>query len=91
MFALISVCGCAWKLSLHQDSHRHRRPAAKDPDGIKKDFVPKSDKVLHATKVIDANSGTVLRFQAPEKPGVYPFVCTFPGHWVIMNGKMIVK
>ncbi|MGB8166721.1 MAG: PVC-type heme-binding CxxCH protein [Chthoniobacteraceae bacterium] len=64
---------------------------AKDPDGIKKDFLPKSDKILHATKLINANSGTVLRFRAPEQPGVYPFVCTFPGHWIIMNGKMTVQ
>ncbi len=64
---------------------------AKDPDGIKKDFIPKSDKILHATKLVDPNSGVVLRFKAPAQPGIYPFVCTFPGHWVIMNGKMIVK
>lgn len=64
---------------------------AKDPNGIKKDFIPQSDKILHATKLIDPNAGTVLRFKAPDQPGVYPFVCTFPGHWVIMNGKMVVK
>ncbi len=64
---------------------------AKDPDGIKKDFIPKSDKLLHATKLIDPNAGAVLRFQAPDQPGVYPYVCTFPGHWVIMNGKMTVE
>ncbi len=32
----------------------------------------------------------VLRFKAPSKPGIYPYVCTFPGHWVIMNGIMVV-
>lgn len=64
---------------------------AKDPDGIKKDFIPKSDKILHATKLVDPNAGAVLRFKAPNQPGIYPFVCTFPGHWVIMNGKMVVK
>jgi azurin/glucose/arabinose dehydrogenase len=64
---------------------------AKDPDGIKKDFVPKSDKVLHATKLIDPQATTVLRFRAPTQPGSYPYVCTFPGHWLIMNGVMEVK
>jgi uncharacterized cupredoxin-like copper-binding protein len=64
---------------------------AKDPNGIKKSFIPESDKILHATKLIDPNTGTVLRFKAPAQPGVYPFVCTFPGHWVIMNGKMVVQ
>ncbi len=64
---------------------------AKDPDGIKKDFVPKSDKVLHATKLIDPQATAILRFNAPREAGEYPYVCTFPGHWVIMNGVMQVK
>jgi len=32
----------------------------------------------------------VLRFRAPTQTGIYPYVCTFPGHWVVMNGEMIV-
>ena len=28
---------------------------------------------------------------APSAPGRYPYLCTFPGHWVIMNGVMIVE
>jgi azurin len=64
---------------------------AKDPDGIKKDFVPASEKVLHATKLIDPQATTILRFTAPLEPGDYPYVCTFPGHWVIMNGVMEVR
>ena len=32
----------------------------------------------------------VLRFNAPSDPGIYPYVCTFPGHWVVMNGDMVV-
>ncbi|MEM9480545.1 MAG: PVC-type heme-binding CxxCH protein [Verrucomicrobiota bacterium] len=64
---------------------------AKDPDGFKKHFVPDSNKVLHATKLLPPNTAEVLRFNAPEKPGTYPYLCTFPGHWVIMKGEMIVK
>jgi plastocyanin len=64
---------------------------AKDPDGIKKDFVPSSEKVLHATKLINQHETTTLRFAAPTEPGEYPYVCTFPGHWVIMNGVMEVR
>jgi putative heme-binding domain-containing protein len=32
----------------------------------------------------------VLRFTAPSEPGIYPYVCTFPGHWIVMNGQMVV-
>ncbi|MSU47761.1 MAG: hypothetical protein EXS37_01465 [Opitutus sp.] len=64
---------------------------AKDPEGIKKDFVPKSNKILQATKLIDPQGSVILRFKAPMQAGSYPYVCTFPGHWVIMNGVMEVK
>ncbi len=63
---------------------------AKDPAGITKHFIPESDKILHHTKLLSQDTGEVLRFKAPEQPGVYPYLCTFPGHWVIMNGKMTV-
>ncbi|MBI4622110.1 MAG: hypothetical protein HY736_02675 [Verrucomicrobia bacterium] len=63
---------------------------AKDPDGAKKDFIPTSDKVLFHTKLIDPGQIDVLRFRAPKEPGDYPYICTFPGHWVIMRGMMHV-
>ncbi len=28
--------------------------------------------------------------KAPTEPGVYPYICTFPGHRVVMNGVMVV-
>lgn len=64
---------------------------AKDPDGIKKDFIPVTDKILHHTKLLNPNTTETLRFTAPTKPGDYPYVCTFPGHWVIMRGVMRVR
>jgi plastocyanin len=64
---------------------------AKDPEGINQHFVPRSSKVLHATKLVDPQATAILRFKAPMEPGEYPYVCTFPGHWVIMNGVMDVK
>ena len=30
-----------------------------------------------------------LHFRAPSVPGRYPYLCTFPGHWMIMNGELI--
>jgi azurin len=54
-------------------------------------YVPKSKKVLHATRMVAPLSATALRFTAPEEPGDYPYICTFPGHWIIMKGVMVVK
>lgn len=64
---------------------------AKDPGGLSKGFIPESEKILHHTKLLDQGTSETLRFAAPETPGVYPYLCTFPGHWILMKGEMIVK
>ena len=64
---------------------------AKDPKGLSKGFIPESDKILHHTKLLDPDTAEVLRFIAPTEPGTYPYLCTFPGHWIIMKGEMIVR
>ena len=64
---------------------------AKDPEGLKKDFIPPTDKILWHTKLLNPNTAETLRFEAPKAPGDYPYLCTFPGHWVIMRGVMHVK
>ncbi|MDN5202348.1 ThuA domain-containing protein [Fulvivirgaceae bacterium BMA10] len=63
---------------------------AADKDGAEKNYIPDLPEVLHATTLVDPDSEVVLRFIAPNKVGDYPFVCTFPGHWSVMNGIMRV-
>ncbi|MEO6567465.1 MAG: plastocyanin/azurin family copper-binding protein [Opitutaceae bacterium] len=55
-----------------------------------RDFVPPSTNVLWATKVVASGQSFTLKFTAPNSVGEYPYVCTFPGHGLIMFGKMIV-
>ena len=55
-----------------------------------KQYVPHSDKVLHATHMVDVGRQERLTFTAPEQPGEYPYVCTFPRHWMRMYGVMVV-
>jgi len=64
---------------------------AKDPKGLAKGFLPDSGKILHHTRLLNPDTTEILRFLAPETPGVYPYLCTFPGHWIIMKGEMIVE
>ncbi len=64
---------------------------AADKDGAAKHFVPDSPKVLFATSLLEPDTSETLRFIAPKIPGEYPYVCTFPGHWVIMRGVMTVE
>lgn len=55
-----------------------------------KPYVPKSDKVLFATGMVQSRQQEQLTFSAPSEPGEYPFVCTFPRHWMRMYGVMVV-
>jgi azurin len=63
---------------------------AMDPDGAEKNYVPEMPEVLYATAIINPEEKVVLKFNAPTAPGDYPFICTFPGHWRIMQGVMKV-
>ncbi|MEK0446114.1 MAG: hypothetical protein RLZZ399_1435 [Verrucomicrobiota bacterium] len=64
---------------------------ATQPDGLTKGYVPESKQVLFATPLVEPNGKTELKFDAPREPGRYPYLCTFPGHWRIMKGELIVE
>lgn len=49
-------------------------------------FVPALPEVLASSPLLDAEKSTVVRFRLPDAPGIYPYVCTFPGHAVVMYG-----
>lgn len=55
-----------------------------------KQYVPDSEKVLYATNMVQPEKQERLTFTAPEQPGEYPYVCTFPRHWMRMYGVMVV-
>lgn len=60
------------------------------PDAQGRLYVPDVPQVLHATKLVEPGQQARLSFTAPEEPGEYPFVCTFPGHWRRMTGTLAV-
>ena len=53
-------------------------------------YVPQMREVLHWIPVVDPRSRAELVFTAPDQPGDYVYVCTYPGHWTTMNGIMKV-
>ena len=53
------------------------------PDSVKSD-------VLAYTRLLGPNETETITFTAPEA-GEYEYVCTFPGHFAMMRGKMKVN
>jgi putative membrane-bound dehydrogenase-like protein len=54
-------------------------------------FVPQSPDILWHSKLVDHGKEEVIEFTAPASPGDYPYICSFPGHHLIMRGTMKVK
>jgi uncharacterized cupredoxin-like copper-binding protein len=64
---------------------------ARQQDAAKRGYVPKSNKILQASGLLDPGTTEELNFTAPGEPGRYPFICTFPGHWRVMQGVLVVE
>ena len=62
-----------------------------DPEAWVRHYIPSTKDVLAYTDVVDPGARFTIQFHAPKEPGVYPFVCTFPGHSLAMNGVMVVE
>ncbi len=58
------------------------------------DYVPAAAKadILASTKLAGPGESVEVTFKAPTKPGSYPYLCTFPGHYAAgMRGDIVVK
>ena len=60
--------------------------------GSAPDYFPadRADQTIAHTELIGGGESVTIEFIAPE-PGTYAYVCTYPGHFAIMNGTMVVK
>lgn len=61
---------------------------------VKTDYVPAAykDRILASTKLLGPRESDTVYFKAPDKPGRYVFLCTFPGHFQVgMKGELIVE
>jgi azurin len=63
-----------------------------DPQGMAKHYIPEAAKpdILANTKLVQPNQTETIEFTAPAEAGDYPYMCTFPGHWLLMRGVMHV-
>jgi len=84
------IMGHNWVLTTTANLEALATAAGKLPAGS--DHVPKGDaRVLAASKLIGGGQSTTLTFStsALRKGGDYTFFCSVPGHWSMMQGKLL--
>ena len=59
--------------------------------GLKKNFVPEIPELLASTPQVAQGMKYTLYFSVPKEPGNYHFICTYPGHGLIMQGIFAVQ
>lgn len=62
--------------------------------GMDNHYVPAGDaRVIAATAIIGGGEETSVTFDASalEPGGDYTYFCSFPGHYVLMKGKLVVE
>jgi azurin len=62
-------------------------------DGANMHYIPKTEKVIYHTNLLQPETTETIYFTAPTTPGEYTYVCTFPGHAYVMQGilKVVAK
>ena len=66
------------------------RGIGEDPNAMQKGYIPESEDIFAHSKLIQPNQAEVMEFTAPAA-GTYDYLCTFPGHWILMKGVMTVE
>ena len=59
---------------------------AADPSAVGKHYVPDDKGVIAMSRLVQPTEQYAIYFNTPKEAGEYPFICTFPGHWMIMRG-----
>ena len=56
------------------------------------EYIPPSmkDAVIAHTKLLGGGESDTITFKSPA-PGTYIFLCTFPGHHIMMRGEFVVQ
>src|SRR5690625_833805 len=85
-----SAMGHNWVLTKKDDMQAVAADGA--AAGLDNDYVkPNDDRVIAYTKVIGGGEETEITFDVSDldKDDDYGFLCSFPGHWAVMQGKFV--
>jgi azurin len=56
--------------------------------GPDKNYLPNSPDIMAASEVIAPGESTEFEFTAPSSAGSYHYICTYPGHYPQMIGRL---
>ncbi len=63
--------------------------------GLQNDYIPQGKKmqkqIIAASALLGPGEQQTIEFTAPKEPGKRTFLCTFPGHYATMRGKLVVE
>ncbi|MBE7496279.1 MAG: hypothetical protein HS117_15150 [Verrucomicrobiaceae bacterium] len=62
----------------------------KPEEALKRNWLPDDQRIWLHSRMLNPHEKEDLSFTAPDKPGTYPYVCTFPGHALTMRGELKV-
>jgi azurin len=54
-------------------------------------FNPQNVNVIAGSAVAAPGATVTVEFTAPSEAGTYAYICTYPGHWMKMQGVFIVE
>lgn len=59
----------------------------------KTEYVPENelDRIFGYTAMAGPGETVSVTIAVPEEPGIYPYICTYPGHFTVMQGRLIVR
>jgi azurin len=63
---------------------------ATSPRGAARHYTIEDEGVIALSPILQPGGRYIVYFDAPKKPGTYPFLCTFPGHGQVMRGELRV-
>ena len=55
------------------------------------DYVPDHEAIIAHTSMSEPGETVEVTFTAPEEPGEYLYICTYPGHYPTRKGTLIVE
>ena len=47
--------------------------------------------MIALSPVLQPHSRYTIYFDTPKEPGEYPYLCTFPGHWQVTRGVLVIE